>query len=340
MIRTGNINESLNSFIISNKIGLRSLEKLRADILASFEADDKRRGVPYLKATPQVSSDYLIKYTEKVQLHDDEIVTEGTLDASLFGGMFGAPGSGSVAVESNDTEPHPEPVSEPAETSHDDDDAVASFVSSISSAKDPLLSSVESFAARFADEPELPSRSVLQGEVSTYGTSSDGYDIWHVDTEPTPAPVSSAEYDVWADEHADTSSADNTENAPSVGVVDPTVDPVPVAEPAPVSKPTSVAEPDSSTSRFADVSESMEELINAPKPAVVKKSKPRPSTISVPPSARVPSTPKVSYKSLRDLIKSNPGCTIEFASRHFSKREIQKELKMGKIFLRAGKLSV
>ncbi len=46
------------------------------------------------------------------------------------------------------------------------------------------------------------------------------------------------------------------------------------------------------------------------------------------------------YSSVIDFIKDNPNCSVSEAGKHFSKKEIQKQIKLGKIFLRRGKLSV
>lgn len=46
------------------------------------------------------------------------------------------------------------------------------------------------------------------------------------------------------------------------------------------------------------------------------------------------------YRSLRDLVKNNPGCTVEFASRYFTRREIKKAVSLGNVFVKNGKLSV
>lgn len=46
------------------------------------------------------------------------------------------------------------------------------------------------------------------------------------------------------------------------------------------------------------------------------------------------------YSSVIDFIKDNPNCSVSEAGKYFSKKEIQKQIKLGKIFLRRGKLSV
>lgn len=46
------------------------------------------------------------------------------------------------------------------------------------------------------------------------------------------------------------------------------------------------------------------------------------------------------YSSVIDFIKDNPNCSVSEAGKHFSKKEIQKQIKLGKVFLRRGKLSV
>lgn len=46
------------------------------------------------------------------------------------------------------------------------------------------------------------------------------------------------------------------------------------------------------------------------------------------------------YTNLIDFIKDNPNCSVQEASKFFSNKEIQKQIKMGKVFLRRGRLSV
>lgn len=61
------------------------------------------------------------------------------------------------------------------------------------------------------------------------------------------------------------------------------------------------------------------------------------------PVERLRYTPKKKekfYSSVIDFIKDNPNCSVSEAGKHFSKKEIQKQIKLGKVFLRRGKLSV
>lgn len=59
--------------------------------------------------------------------------------------------------------------------------------------------------------------------------------------------------------------------------------------------------------------------------------------------APLPKKPKVKekiYTNLVEFIKDNPNCTVQDASKFFKNKEIQKQIKMGKVFLRRGRLSV
>lgn len=46
------------------------------------------------------------------------------------------------------------------------------------------------------------------------------------------------------------------------------------------------------------------------------------------------------YLNLVDFIKDNPNCTVAEAGKFFSKKEIQKQIKLGKVYFRRGRLSV
>lgn len=46
------------------------------------------------------------------------------------------------------------------------------------------------------------------------------------------------------------------------------------------------------------------------------------------------------YTDLIDFVLDNPNCLIRDAQKHFSEKEIKKQIKLGKVFLRGGKLSV
>ena len=46
------------------------------------------------------------------------------------------------------------------------------------------------------------------------------------------------------------------------------------------------------------------------------------------------------YVNLVDFIKDNPNCTVSEAEKFFSKKEINKQIKLGKVYFRRGRLSV
>lgn len=54
----------------------------------------------------------------------------------------------------------------------------------------------------------------------------------------------------------------------------------------------------------------------------------------------VPEKKEKFYTNLIDFIKDHPNCSIDEASKHFSKKEIQRNIKVGKVYLRRGRLSI
>lgn len=54
----------------------------------------------------------------------------------------------------------------------------------------------------------------------------------------------------------------------------------------------------------------------------------------------VEQVPSNTYKTLAEFIKLHPNCTIQEASKYFSTKDIQKQVKIGKVYLRKGRLSV
>lgn len=54
----------------------------------------------------------------------------------------------------------------------------------------------------------------------------------------------------------------------------------------------------------------------------------------------IPQKSQKIYVNLVDFIKDNPNCSVKEASKFFSSKEIQKQIKMGKVYLRKGRLSV
>lgn len=54
----------------------------------------------------------------------------------------------------------------------------------------------------------------------------------------------------------------------------------------------------------------------------------------------VPEKREKFYTNLIDFIKDHPNCSIDEASKHFSKKEIQRNIKVGKVYLRRGRLSI
>ena len=73
------------------------------------------------------------------------------------------------------------------------------------------------------------------------------------------------------------------------------------------------------------------EIEEEPEPEPVKEIKSEPVVKA--PEVEVP-------KELRQFIKKNPGCTMEFAAKYYSMKEIQKEIRIGKVYNKKGKLFI
>ena len=368
IIHAGDLQSVLGAYHASNELTSRDLEGLRRDIMKSFEEDDKRRGVPYLKRTEQVSEDYLIQYIGVPSFSENEEVTpDDGLDASLFddedddsegdevtGELDGKPQTSYTLVPPPGALLHDDDEFDDVEDSEDDYSEAPSTETTKDTARFDseyfnVLTDISgyddwvSFYQKESDErlerlrrlsqirsSEIPSPSSAEPENSESAPVTDAHDPGvGVARKMLKRPQSSGE---GSPSHAGGSKHKKPTKSgtrPSKGGIKDTAKPSssdPSRSSTRAQRPRKKPFEDAFDGLFSDITESLE----AP-PQSKKKRRPTP---------RVSPSVEANYRSLRELIKNNPGCSVEFATKHFPKREIQKEIKLGKVFLKNGKLSV
>ena len=84
-----------------------------------------------------------------------------------------------------------------------------------------------------------------------------------------------------------------------------------------------------------DVKEAPKKVVETKIPKEVKVEEKK-----VEPKEQKPKVSKGDYKTLRDFVKANTGCTLSEALELFSKKEIEKDLKMGRVYQRRDKLFI
>lgn len=379
IIHAGDLQSVLGAYHASNELTSRDLEGLRRDIMKSFEEDDKRRGVPYLKRTEQVSEDYLIQYIGVPSFSENEEVTpDDGLDASLFDDEDDDSEGDSEGIDEVTGELDGKPqtsytlVPPPGALLHDDDE-----FDDVDDSEDDIEDSEDDYSEATSTEPTKDTAR-FDSEYFNVLTDISGYDDWvsfyqkesdeRLERLRRLAQIRSSEIP-----SPSSVEPENSESAPVTDAHDPGVKVARKMLKRPQSsgegsrshaggskhkKPTksgtlpskggikgtakpSSADPSRSSTRaqrprkkpfedafdglFSDITESLEAQPQD------KKRRPTP---------RVSPSVEANYRSLRELIKNNPGCSVEFATKHFPKREIQKEIKLGKVFLKNGKLSV
>lgn len=350
-------------------IAQRSLTTMRAEILKQFEENDTRRGIPYLAVTENVSTDYLIRGSGKASYKGDEEPWVGKYDNLDFSfddeeveeEVYEA----ELVDDSDDVEEEIEGVSqgmqdllkslssggaqistgggmdrdaELAEETTTDDENISDYTES-------------GVAAPEEDETEYPPHAVDANGFDVYSKEGefvdaaeyyneqaedeeDGYEEFDFDEEDDeededpPAPVSNSLPSLGGGGGLPSISEGRSQSLPSLGGSTEPTQQQGIAEKKVVrkvikrvvkTKPKPIKE-----ESFADLVERKRESVNT-RPA---KSKPQDRAA------------EEGIRTLRDLVKRHPNCDIKLAEQYFPRKEIEREVRMGRVFLKAEKLTI
>lgn len=277
-----------------------SYSDMRRHMFEEMNEQDKQRGVEFLAPIRKISEDYRIEFLHELELKGEE--------QAYKPGMFG------VLFPSNSI---PSAVTEPEE------DATG-----ISEESLPVESEdVDESEGDFDGDSEVSGES----EEDTYEDSEDidepegGFDGVSDEDEDTPEGGFDGEsedidepeggFDGVSDEESSTPElvSDETYNE-SNDFLDSTEEDL-------------VEHEETKVEKLVDVSDTRPQV--------------KPQILDIP--QRTESVKVSSYEapaSLREFIKQYPYCTMEDAMRYFSKHEIQKEINLGRVVLRKGRLSL
>lgn len=322
-----------------------SLTELRNSILFEFEENDRRRGVPYLTVTKPVSMEYKLEYKSRVEFAEGEEPFHG-FDGSL-NDLFSA--------FSDDTEGDEEEFS----------------------AVEEVYSSDESEVEEFDDE-ETDDYDESEDDYDEDDDDYEDEDEEDYEEEIVEEPEEE-EFDDYEEDDEDEDEEESGEVvSPSAFLQTQVQQQQPVAEPVEVVQETEKVikkQPDKVVPEAVKVAppkevkvvkrrkpKSTKPVVKKPVKKVVKKQpevKAKTATtvdafedlvsgVSTTPKRRPPqrrvsaeSKPvEAAPRTLRELIRANPGCDVAFASKYFPRKEIQKQERMGRIFIKNGKLTI
>lgn len=331
----------LDLYLENNRTGPVKLGELRAQLIRKFEADDKRRGVPYLAPTEQVSDEYNLLYKESVRFvegerpfssrftqmgfssGDDDGWSEDVVETHLVDVQEDEIFAGDLVEESPDVEVEYE---EDFDNPEEDEDVVQESISPSDFLASHVGTPSEWVSEEEPSEDEPPSGRVSTDEeepdewVSTEGEEpddwvsedSDGFDIWQSPEEPAEEPVSETfeqASDDWVSEDSDdVASSFSSFSEPVSGDYDP----------APV-----------------------EPKVEKPVRRKVVRRVVRRKRVS-PPAKKVQRSvePQNIPATVEGYVKMYPGCKLEDIVKHFPKKDIEKSVRIGKVFVKNGRLSV
>lgn len=326
-----------------NKVGNLSTREQRRDAFEEFFKQDYLRGAPYLVKMRGVSADYGVSNDEELELQDGEILAPAGVTLS-----FGVAGPEEEEVQEEEV-----PVPRGANA----------FLDSLNGYTEPVEVDSDSDEDEEEDEESW--------------TDSDEEDEDEETVEATPVSEQDDEVDEdddsgsWSEEDDED---DEEDPEPIKVVVAPPVRPAPVRVETPVQAPKPVKaapvvrKPEREVAAVEAVFDgfSGEDFIGevqkpvSRKPAISSeeaddlftslsgKTSPVKAAVSSPSSKPIRDVPQMERvmvpeetpKTLRDFVKQNPNCSVSDARQHFTDREISKQIRMGRIFQRSGRLTI
>lgn len=330
VVSVDNLQSSLDLYIERYKAGNKTLSRIKYEMMREFEAMDRRRGVPYLSVTPEVSSEFLLEYKEHVEFEDgEEAFDETFMDASLFadedeeieegyevedinieGDVEDEEYESNVVHESEVVEDYSEPVVDVVEEEKEFD------VEQDSDGFD-LWADIEGYVSNEYDEEEEYEDDLVPLEDDEEFSESIEEDYISEDTaESGENPLKEEPV------HVDYEPETVVERPKKKRVVKKVIrrvkkKPEPVIDPSPTEGYRERSKSDDFDRRIAKAKEA--------KPKV---------------SRSAPESPVEKPRTLRELVKANPNCKASFAAQYFSKREIEKNIRMGRVFVKNGRLNI
>lgn len=318
-VRVEGIQKSLDAFYAHENSIRGTLDSIREELMRRFEEDDKRRGVPYLQPTKVVSDDFIIQYTEAVSFVDGEVeATDSVLD-SISWDDDGDESEGHESLDSLGFD-FVEGSGEAGETGGVGKTGVYGATEEAEKSEEADFSTNEPLPTQ-TDAPPVPVDAPRPTRITVPPQLSKKF---------ARVPEDSFGFDDWPKYIKMRKAALRRKRAMEVASKSPSKKPdPPVIEKIPVATPIKAVAPKPEPTR--DISDLIPDV--SPEPVSPKKKvDARPAPIST--------TGPDTYRSLRDLVKHNPGCSVAFAARHFPKSEIQKNITLGRVYLRNGKLGI
>lgn len=323
------INSALDMFIDQTNIPAMTIDEVRLSILKEFEENDKKRGVPYLAHTPKVSDTVRIEYTDKVEFgQDEEPFVVGVYSDDFLNGPVKVVQPTGVVKEAPFTDQNE--YNSLVEAGLVESDEESKWSSKDDTYVDHPASAEEIDNEDFEDSED--SEDFEDSEDYEESESADEEDEYTHEISPLdflstvrvspPDPVKATKPIEMVDQPSVA-----TEPVRPKKIIKTEVPPhhKPQVK-APVVKTSTQDAFDEFDTMFARVSKSVEKK-------VVRQELREP--------VRVRRAVEVTEaKTVRELVKNNPGCTIEFAKQFFPEREIKKQISVGRIYYKNGKLTI
>lgn len=340
---------TLDFYINQTRVPRMTSAELRLSILREFEDNDRRRGTPYLAITPEANTTRSISYTESVTFADGEEPYVPNKKNSAILSTIDSELKKSVVVET--------PAAEYLNDDEDTEDteeveevvlSPSAFLSSITES-DPL----EDFSTRL--ESTEFSQEDKESEDSEESEESEVSDEIESDYDSGESGESGESDD------SDDSDDSDEEETPTDLVEE--ADEEPIQEVKEVKRVvTEIPHRGSKVKKQAPLHPMLrkkraEAEVKSTAPAVEQKQKqssndvfdqfdsmlegvsPRQSVARKPPAKPIKEV-ITEYKTLREFVKNNPGCSVDLAKQYFPEKEIKKQINVGRIYYKNGKLTI
>lgn len=330
---------ALDLYLRSIKTGQVPLDELRSSLMRKFEEDDRRRGAPYLAPTPKISEEYKIEYKEHVEFLGDEEPFDSSILDLLEDDEESEVDYSEDVVGDEKSAPTDLFADNLARLSSVDQDESAVVIEESEPEED--------YEEDFDDSEDLEAFDVVEESEPEEDYEDDEEDLEAFDVVEESEPEEDYEDDV------DSISFDSEPVGKSLFGSTEEPEEVPAPAPSPgIEAPSTIAKPKKKVKRVvrrvvrkkkaegvsSDVTDHFNSEIREPtKPVTrpVAKVTPKPK-ITSPEVQKTLSNPR----TVVEYVKANPNCTIKEVSEHYSKKEIERSVRTGKIYVKGGRLSV
>lgn len=326
---------ALDLYIRAVKTGPVSLSELRVSLMRKFEEEDRRRGTPYLAPTQQVSEQFKIEYKEHVEF----LGNEEPFDSSVLDLLDDDDSDSSD--EQADEGIVEEPVSRilsPFEAN------MSRLVGSSDDSTSVVIEESEPEEDEQEDFDDSEFDVVVEESVPEEDFDDSEFDV--VEESEPEDDFDDSEFDAVEESEPEDDVEELVDSEPAGrslfdSPVDPVEEPKPekavqptkkvkkvvrrVVKRKPVQQPPTEAKPRVS----ADISDDLDFDIQKP----VTRKPPKATSNAVQNELSNPGT-------VVEFVKANPNCTVKEVALHFSKKEIERSVKTGKVYVKSGRLSV